>query len=184
MCSDHRLEITQTEMIHQYKVGVRVNILHSLSASRSNSRSSASRRHKYLSSLTSAFSFITAGENIRVARASASFRRRFRDMLLGRRGDPPRISPSANLFIVSVELCMIHAPPFTIRDGPVRILCPSVITSPRLTNFPGISRIPSSQISGCCQEYPRLSVLVRREGKISRKFCTEKHFIRGKRMYR
>jgi len=51
------------------------------------SRSTASQQHKYLSPLTSAFSFITTGANIHVARASASFRR-FQDMLFSRRGDP------------------------------------------------------------------------------------------------
>lgn len=85
------------------------------------SRSTASQRHKYLFPHTSAFSFITAGENIRVARASASFRHRFRDMLLGRRGDPPHTHPASCEFIYSPRWAMYDS--CTAVYDTRRILC-------------------------------------------------------------
>lgn len=148
------------------------------------SRSTALQRHKYLSPLTSAFSFIAAGENIRVARASASFRRRFRDMLLGRRSDPPHTHLASCKFIYSLrwamyDSCTVVYDTRRILCGggsPADALCVSWLANfPPQRNHPGISQIPFLQISGCCQECSRLSVLILPKRRISRKFCTEKH---------
>lgn len=59
------------------------------------------------------------------------------------------LSPAANLFIVSVELCMIHAPPFAIRDCRTRSLSLRGGETPTRSACPDLRILPAQSSASC-----------------------------------